>query len=109
MTGVILAGELDDIGNHLLDMGNGWAEKSLALGLLIIVLVTIAKKMSVKAAIGTLIGLVIAGAIYDSRNDMSDAVKDEVTDINGAPAVHAPLIPGLGTATQFSAQGGERA
>ncbi|MDF3141484.1 MULTISPECIES: hypothetical protein [unclassified Streptomyces] len=110
MKSVILAGEFEDIGDHLLNVGNGWAEGSLKFGLLAIVVVTIIKKFSMKAGIGALIGLVIANGIYNGRTDISDAVTDEVTNIKGAPAVHAPLVPGPGTTKPTApAAGGERA
>ncbi|MGW2748447.1 hypothetical protein [Streptomyces sp. NPDC001450] len=109
MTHLILAAELDDIGNHLLTVGNGWAEKSLKLALLTIVVGTVIKKLSIKAGIGTLIGLVIANGIYGARTDISDAVTDEVTHVKGAPAVHAPLVPGPGTPAQRTSAAGERA
>ncbi|KUM97381.1 hypothetical protein AQI95_41935 [Streptomyces yokosukanensis] len=109
MSGVFLAGEFANIGDHLLAVGTGWADKSLKLGLLAIVVATVVKKFSMKAGIGALIGLIIAYGIYNGRTNISNAVTDEVTNIKGAPMVHAPLTPGPYPATPHMLAGGERA
>ncbi|MFI1169184.1 hypothetical protein ACH4UM_37895 [Streptomyces sp. NPDC020801] len=106
---VILAGEFANIGDHLLQVGNGWADGTLKLGLLAIVVITVIKKLSIKAGIGALLGLVVATAVYNGRADISNAFKDEVTNIKGAPATHAPLIPGGAAPIHQQPTDGERA
>ncbi|WP_326809633.1 hypothetical protein OG533_39485 (plasmid) [Streptomyces sp. NBC_01186] len=78
---VQLAGEFEDIGDHLLGMGTGWAEATLKLALLVVVVYQIFKRFSLKAGIGALLGLVICLSIYNSREDLSDAFS---TELNGA-------------------------
>ncbi|MFE3144329.1 hypothetical protein [Streptomyces scopuliridis] len=106
---VVMAAEFELMGDHLLGLGTGWAEKGLKLALAIIVVVKVIQKFSMKAGIGALIGLVICNGIYSSRDDLAGYVKNELLNI-GAPAVHAPLYPGAGTqTTPVSSAGGERA
>ncbi|MFE5029877.1 hypothetical protein ACFRAO_42995 [Streptomyces sp. NPDC056656] len=94
LNSVVLAGEFKDVGDHLISMGNSWADGSLKLALVIIVVTTIVKKFSVKAGIGALIGLVICNGIYSGRSDLSDFFTNEITSIKGAGEIHAPLVPG---------------
>ncbi|MFJ5877394.1 hypothetical protein [Streptomyces sp. S1] len=102
---VVLAGTFQDIGNHLFGMGEGWSERALKLFLIVAVLVTIVAKMSMKAAIGSVLGLVICLGIYNARTELSNAFKDEVTKVNSpnpagspqsAPAPTGRLDAGVG-------------
>ncbi|UNZ21404.1 hypothetical protein [Streptomyces sp. 891-h] len=78
---MLLAGEFEDIGDHLLGMGTSWAENALKFALLAVVVYQVIKRFSLKAGIGALIGLVVCLSIYDSREDLSDAFS---TELNGA-------------------------
>ncbi|MGW1768675.1 hypothetical protein ACWCQL_32125 [Streptomyces sp. NPDC002073] len=76
--GVVLAGMLDELGDSLIATVTDWAGKGLVAILLVLVVVTIATKMSMKAAIGTLLAMVIALGIYKSRDSLSGMVSDEI-------------------------------
>lgn len=108
MNTITLAVEFEDIGNNLFGLGTGWAAKALKLGLLLIVVVTVIRKFSLKAGIGALIGLIIANGIYGARQDLSDSFTDFLISSQGPPARHAPHDPGAGPAAPAGG-GGERA
>lgn len=106
---VVMAAEFEQMGDHLLGLGTGWTEKGLKLALAVIVVVKVVQKLSMKAGIGALIGLVVCNGIYNSRDDLAGYVKNELLNI-GAPAIHAPLYPGAETqTTTVPSAGGERA
>ncbi|QIB49529.1 hypothetical protein [Streptomyces aureoverticillatus] len=99
--------EFKDIGDNLFTLGTSWAEKALKLGLLFIVVITIFKKMSLKGAIGSLIGLAIALGVYNGRDDVSTSFTSFL--LSTSAPVHAPLHPGAGTdAPPAASAGGER-
>lgn len=87
---VVLAGAFQDIGDHLLGLGTGWSEKALKLALIVIVVVKVTQKFSMKAGIGALVGLVICLGIYGSRNELGNAFKDEVLN-HGAASTSVPV------------------
>ncbi|MGW9452443.1 hypothetical protein [Streptomyces sp. NPDC055632] len=89
-TNVVLAGAFEQIGTHLFGMGEGWADRALKLFLLIAVLVTIITKMSMKAAIGVVLGFVICLGIYNARTELADAFKNEVTQIGSVTPTNPP-------------------
>ncbi|MET7931909.1 hypothetical protein ABZT43_50825 [Streptomyces sp. NPDC005349] len=109
---VVMAAEFKDMGDHLLGLGSGWAEKTLKLSLIGIVVTKVIQKFSLKAGIGGLLGLVICLGIYSARGDLADYFKNELLN-NGAPTpVEAPLDPGPGShkaTTTVHGAGGERA
>lgn len=79
-TQIQLAGQFADVGNSLLGTARDWAEMALPTVLLLIVVVTAARKFSVRAAIGALIGLALCMGIYHSRDALSDAFTDEINN-----------------------------
>ncbi|MFE9024366.1 hypothetical protein ACFYNL_38275 [Streptomyces sp. NPDC007808] len=87
---VILAGQLDDLGDSWITMLQDWATKGLQAGLLVLVVVIMIQKFSLKAGIGALLLMIIALGLYNSREDLSDMFEDEVKN----PAKGAPAIPG---------------
>ncbi|MFD3479917.1 hypothetical protein [Streptomyces sp. NPDC058695] len=111
MHSVVMAAEFKDMGDHLLGLGSGWAEKTLKLSLTGIVVTKVIQKFSLKAGIGGLLGLVICLGIYSARGDLADYFKNELLN-NGAAPVEAPLDPGPGShkgTTTVQGAGGERA
>ncbi|WP_331732587.1 hypothetical protein [Streptomyces sp. NBC_00989] len=82
---VLLAGQLDDLGNHWIAMFKEWATNGLEAGLLVLVVVVMIQKFSLKAGIGALLLMVIALGLYNSRDSLASMFEDEVK--NGAPAV----------------------
>ncbi|MFE6164056.1 hypothetical protein ACFQ7F_34655 [Streptomyces sp. NPDC056486] len=94
---LVMAAEFEEMGDHLFDLGTGWAEKGLALVLLGIVLVKICQKFSMKAGIGALLGLIIATSIYSSREDISGYFSNEISDFGAPLPAPAPLHPGSTT------------
>ncbi|MET9879271.1 hypothetical protein ABZZ36_32285 [Actinacidiphila glaucinigra] len=79
-TPVQLAGQFADVGNSLLSLAGDWAEKALPIVLLTIAVVTAARKFSLKAGLGALIGLALCMGIYASRDSLSDAFSDEINN-----------------------------
>ncbi|KOU37626.1 hypothetical protein [Streptomyces sp. WM6378] len=75
----VLAGQLQDTGNHLLSMGSSWGDQALKVSLVVVVVVTIIRKFSLKAGIGSLLCLVLCLGIYNGRTQLADAVKSEFT------------------------------
>ncbi|MDX3321126.1 hypothetical protein PV415_29895 [Streptomyces sp. ME03-5684b] len=88
---MILAGQLDDLGDSWINMFKDWATKGLQAGLLVLVVVIMIQKFSLKAGIGALLLMIIALGLYNSREDLSDMFEDEVKN----PAKGAPAVPGI--------------
>ncbi|GHA47887.1 hypothetical protein GCM10010329_82890 [Streptomyces spiroverticillatus] len=80
MKELVLAGAADALGDSLIATVADWGDKGLKAALIIIVLITVARRVSLKAGIGALLAMVIALSIYDSRNALSDKVQDEVNN-----------------------------
>ncbi|MGW1274906.1 hypothetical protein [Streptomyces sp. NPDC002491] len=89
--GLMLAGQLDDLGNSWITMFKSWAAKGLQAGLLVLVVVTMIQKFSLKAGIGALLLMVIALGLYDSRDSLANMFEDEVKN----PSKGAPAVPGM--------------
>ncbi|MFG2794793.1 hypothetical protein [Streptomyces sp. NPDC048419] len=84
---LMLAGQLDDLGNSWIDMFRNWATKGLQTGLVVLVVVIMIQKFSLKAGIGALLLMVIALGLYNARNDLANMFTDEVKHPSkGAPA-----------------------
>ncbi|MDQ1041852.1 hypothetical protein [Streptomyces sp. V4I2] len=88
---VILAGQLDDLGDSWINMFKDWATKGLQAGLLVLVVVIMIQKFSLKAGIGALLLMIIALGLYNSREDLSGMFEDEVKN----PAKGGPAVPGI--------------
>lgn len=91
---VVLAGQLDDLGDSWISMFQDWATKGLQAGLVCLVVIIMVQKFSLKAGIGALLLMIIALGLYESRNDLADMFEDEVKN----PARSAPAVPGSGPA-----------
>ncbi|MCX4546895.1 hypothetical protein [Streptomyces sp. NBC_01565] len=87
MSSVILAGKVDELGDSFIKTLTDWGSAGLGAALIILVLVTIGSKWSMKAAIGALLAMVIALGIYKSRDALSDMVSDEINHPANAAAV----------------------
>ncbi|MFB6555002.1 hypothetical protein [Streptomyces sp. NPDC056405] len=88
---VVLAGQLDDLGDSWITMFEDWATKGLQAGLIVLVVVIMVQRFSLKAGIGALLLMIIALGLYDSREDLADMFTDEVKN----PANSAPAHPGI--------------
>ncbi|BBC28734.1 uncharacterized protein SGFS_000250 [Streptomyces graminofaciens] len=88
---MMLAGQLDDLGDSWINMFEDWATKGLQAGLIVLVVVIMIQKFSLKAGIGALLLMIIALGLYDSREDLADMFTDEVKN----PAKGAPAVPGV--------------
>jgi phosphotransferase system glucose/maltose/N-acetylglucosamine-specific IIC component len=86
MQTVQLAGAFEDIGDHLLGIGTSWAEGGLKLVLLVLIVVKVSQRFSVKAGIGAVLGYVVILAIYGSQGSLAKAFQDEITSSGSAPA-----------------------
>jgi len=85
---LILAGRLDALGDSWLGTLEDWGDKGLKVALIAIVVITVVRKVSLKAGIGALIGLGLALGIYNSRNSLANIFEDEVNNpANTQPAV----------------------
>ncbi|WP_225080810.1 hypothetical protein [Streptomyces sp. CoT10] len=88
---LMLAGQLNDLGDSWINMFKEWATKGLQAGLVVLVVVIMIQKFSLKAGIGALLLMVIALGLYNSRNDLADMFTDEVKN----PSKGAPAVPGI--------------
>jgi hypothetical protein len=88
---LVLAGQLDDLGNSWINMFKEWATKGLQAGLICLVVVIMIQKFSLKAGIGALLLMVIALGLYNSRNELANMFTDEVKN----PSKGAPAVPGI--------------
>ncbi|MFI9772067.1 hypothetical protein ACIHJG_35180 [Streptomyces sp. NPDC052415] len=90
VNGVVLAGKLDEFGDSWISMFEDWGAKGLQAGLIVLVVIIMIQRFSLKAGIGALLLMIIALGLYDSREDLADMFEDEVKN----PAQGAPAIPG---------------
>ncbi|GGJ56471.1 hypothetical protein GCM10010121_078870 [Streptomyces brasiliensis] len=88
---LILAGQLNDLGDSWITMFKDWATKGLQAGLVVLVVVIMIQKFSLKAGIGALLLMVIALGLYNARNDLANMFTDEVNN----PSKGAPAVPGI--------------
>ena len=88
---LMLAGQLNDLGNGWISMFKDWATKGLQAGLLVLVVVIMIQKFSLKAGIGALLLMVIALGLYNSRTSLASMFEDEVKH----PSKGAPAVPGI--------------
>ncbi|MGW0628493.1 hypothetical protein [Streptomyces sp. NPDC002758] len=91
MHSLMLAGQLNDLGDSWITMFKDWATKGLQAGLVVLVVVIMIQKFSLKAGIGALLLMVIALGLYNSRNDLANMFEDEVKN----PSKGAPAVPGV--------------
>ncbi|MEV7525618.1 hypothetical protein [Streptomyces sp. NPDC091371] len=89
---VLLAGQLDALGDGLLSTVGGWADNGLKVALVVLVLAAIARSFSFKAALGALLAMVIALGIYNARESMSGKVTDEIKNPATGAGVHTVVI-----------------
>jgi hypothetical protein len=88
---LVLAGQLNDLGDSWINMFKEWATKGLQAGLVCLVVVIMIQKFSLKAGIGALLLMIIALGLYNSRESLANMFEDEVKN----PAKGAPAIPGI--------------
>ncbi|GAA0611576.1 hypothetical protein [Streptomyces crystallinus] len=88
---LVLAGELNDLGDSWISMFKEWATKGLQAGLVCLVVVIMIQKFSLKAGIGALLLMIIALGLYNSRNDLANMFTDEVKN----PSKGGPALPGI--------------
>ena len=89
---VLLAGELDRLGDGLLSTVGGWADTGLKVGLAVLVLAAIARTFSFKAALGALLAMVIALGIYGARDSLSGKVTDEIKNPATGAGIHTVVV-----------------
>jgi hypothetical protein len=94
---MVLAGALNDLGNHWIDMLGGWADKGLKAALAFIVLYVVVSRLSLKAALGAIALMILALGLYAAREDGAKKVEDEV---NGA--AHNRVTYGAGGRDQVA-------
>ncbi len=94
---VMLAGAFKNMGDSWVTTLLDWTAKGLMIALVLICLVQVVRKMSIKAGIGAVIGLVICWAIFSGRYQLSSMFGSEFKDpgtqqtspidLQGAPAL----------------------
>ncbi|MFF4343188.1 hypothetical protein ACFY00_25075 [Kitasatospora sp. NPDC001540] len=82
-----LAGPLQNFGNSWATTLMGWVATGLMIGMTAIVIIHAIRKMSIKAAIGGAIGLVVVWGIFANRISFSDMFRDEVTETRNTSTV----------------------
>ncbi|MFE7028837.1 hypothetical protein ACFU9Y_00895 [Streptomyces sp. NPDC057621] len=88
---LVLAGQLNDLGDSWINMFKEWATKGLQAGLVCLVVVTMIQRFSLKAGIGAMLLMIIVLGLYASRNDLANMFTDEVKH----PSKGAPAVPGV--------------
>ncbi|MEU6653369.1 hypothetical protein ABZ904_29025 [Streptomyces sp. NPDC046900] len=88
---LMLAGQLDDLGNSWINMFKQWATNGLKAGLVVLVVVIMIQKFSLRAGIGALLLMIIALGLYNSRESLANMFEDEVKN----PAKGASATPGI--------------
>lgn len=88
---LMLAGDLDLVGDSWITMFEDWATKGLRAGLIVLVVVIMIQRFSLKAGIGALLLMIIALGLYNSRGALADMFEDEVKN----PVKGAPAVPGI--------------
>ncbi|MEU1533934.1 hypothetical protein [Streptomyces fagopyri] len=100
---LMLAGQLNDLGDSWITMLEEWADKGLQAGLVCIVVVVMIQRFSIKAGISALVALVVALGLYNARNDLAKMFEDEVDH----PSQGAPTVPGPALAPDEHVAGAE--
>nr|WSX47605.1 hypothetical protein OG409_00585 [Streptomyces sp. NBC_00974]WSX54251.1 hypothetical protein OG409_38330 [Streptomyces sp. NBC_00974] len=91
---VLLAGKLDGLGNSWLDMLGGWGDKGLKVILTVVVIVAIARNLSLKAGVGALLMMILALGLYAAREPISAMFTDEVNNpAKGAGSLTLVVTP----------------
>ncbi|MFF4189080.1 hypothetical protein ACFYZ9_38415 [Streptomyces sp. NPDC001691] len=92
---LVLAGKLDDLGNSWIDMFTTWGTRGLKAALIVIVVVYMVQRFSIKAGIGALLLMAIALGLYESRDDLASIFTDQIKNPTkkSAPAVVVPVRP----------------
>ncbi|MFF1378746.1 hypothetical protein [Streptomyces sp. NPDC058308] len=91
----VLAGKLADLGDSWIGTAKDWGTAGLQAALVVIVVVIMLQRFSLKAGIGALILMVIALGLYNSRNQLADMFEDEVKNpARSAPALEHPIPAG---------------
>lgn len=93
-TRVVLAGKAAELGDAWLETLGDWGDKGLKVALTAIVVITVVRKVSLKAGIGALIAMVLALGIYDARGTLANIFEDEVKNpANNGGAAAAVVSP----------------
>ncbi|MEV4559047.1 hypothetical protein AB0K51_18945 [Kitasatospora sp. NPDC049285] len=93
MNTTTLAGPIQNFGNSWANTLLDWTAAGLMIALTGIVIIYAIRKMSVKAAIGGAIGLVICWSLFTGRYTISNIFQTEYSE-NKAPSV--PKVQGAG-------------
>ncbi|MGW6412290.1 hypothetical protein ACWF95_34565 [Streptomyces vinaceus] len=95
MSQVVLAGKFAEMGDSFIATLARWGDGGLKAVLIAVVVVTVARRFSMKAGIGALIALVIALGIYNSRDSLAAMFSDEINNPSkGAGGVTVVVTPG---------------
>ncbi|MFE0462283.1 hypothetical protein ACFW1A_23825 [Kitasatospora sp. NPDC058965] len=89
MNDVMLSGAIQNFGNSWAKTLLDWVASGLMIALTAIVIVHAIRKMSIKAAIGGAIGLVICWSLFTGRYSISMLFQDEYSQTR--PETTAPI------------------
>ncbi|MFE9882302.1 hypothetical protein [Streptomyces sp. NPDC005784] len=88
---LLIAGQLNDLGDSWINMFRQWATKGLQAGLVCLVVTIMIQKFSLKAGIGALLLMIVALGLYNSRDSLASMFEDEVKN----PSKSAGAVPGI--------------
>jgi hypothetical protein len=83
-------GQLSTLVDNTLGNIEDWAAQGFMAFLLVLVVVTMVRRFSLRAGIGALLAMIIALGLWNSRHDLSDYFTDEIEENSVASAVVAP-------------------
>ncbi|MFB7674099.1 hypothetical protein ACFC26_22070 [Kitasatospora purpeofusca] len=81
---VQLAGAIKNIGDTWATILDGWVSAFLMIALVLVCLVQVVRKMSIKAGLGAIIGLVLCWSLFTGRIQLSNLFNTEFKDPAGA-------------------------
>ncbi|WP_030272898.1 hypothetical protein [Streptomyces sp. NRRL B-24484] len=94
---VMLAGALKNIGDSWSVTALDWVSKFLMVALVLVCLVQVIRKMSIKAGLGAVIGLVLCWAVFSGRYSLSNIVETEFKD----PGASQSSVQGMGAVREL--------
>ncbi len=81
---VMLAGAIVNIGNTWATILDTWVSAFLMIALVLVCLVQVVRKMSIKAGLGAIIGLVLCWSLFTGRIQLSNLFNTEFKDPGAA-------------------------
>ena len=90
---LVMAGALENLGNHFIGMFAGWALPALTAAGGLIVVSTMIRRFSLKAGIGAALAFALVLGIYQSRAQLASMFTSEVQSASTNGAAQHSLLP----------------